>query len=69
MTYQDTDIIYILTKEDVDMVAKRLGMGKLTDEHYRMARKAVEHFCGDGIYSWSDAIADGLREADKAPSG
>ena len=63
MIYKDEDIIYILTKEDVDCVARELGMAKPTEEQYRMARKYVESFCGEGVYTWRDAIADALRDA------
>ena len=39
MIYKDEDIIYILTKEDVDCVAQELRMAKPTEEQYRLARK------------------------------
>ena len=63
MTYKDEDIIYILTKDDVDEVAKELGMGKPTEAQYRLARKYIENFCGEGVYIWKDALVDALREA------
>ncbi len=45
MADKQEDIIYKLTKEDVDDVAKQIGLSNLTDEHYRMARKYFESFC------------------------
>lgn len=55
------DIIYVLIKEDVRIAAKGLGIRKLTDEHYRTAQKYFEGFCSNGVYTWVDAIVDGLR--------
>ena len=51
----------MLTKDDGRMAAQALGIRNLTDEHYRMAQKYVEAFCGDGMYTWSDAITDALK--------
>ena len=39
MAINEDDIIYVLTKEDVDDVAKTIGLSNLTDDHYRMARR------------------------------
>lgn len=64
MVYKREDIIYVLTKDDVRMTAQALGIRKLTDEHYRMAQKYVEAFCGDGMYTWSDAITDALKDVE-----
>ena len=61
MAYKQDDIIYILTKTDVNDVAKELGLSNLTAEHYRQAQKAVEGFCGEG---WYEAIEYGLRDAE-----
>ena len=68
MADKQEDIIYSLTKEDVDDVAKQIGLSNLTDEHYRMAQKYFESFC-DGPYSWFDAISDGLHDAEKELRG
>lgn len=64
MVYKREDIIYVLTKDDVRMAAQALGIRKLTDEHYRMAQKYVEAFSGDGMYTWSDAITDALKDVE-----
>ena len=68
MADKQEDIIYSLTKEDVDDVAKQIGLSNLTDDHYRMAQKYFESFC-DGPYSWFDAISDGLHDAEKELRG
>ena len=52
MAINEDDIIYVLTKEDVDGVAKTIGLSNLTYDHYRMARKYIESFCGDPVYDW-----------------
>ena len=62
MRYKDEDIIYILTKTDVDDVAKEIGVKNLTTEHYRSAQKSVEGYSENGW--WSEAIEDGLRNAE-----
>ncbi len=64
MVYKREDIIYVLTRDDVRMTAQALGIRKLTGEHYRMAQKYVEAFWGDGMYTWSDAITDVLKEVE-----
>ena len=64
-----TTSIYVLTKEDVDGVAKTIGLSKLTHEHYRMAQKYIQSFCGDGAYSWENAISDALKDADEELRG
>jgi hypothetical protein len=69
MAIKEDDIIYLLTKEDVDGVAKDIGLSNLTDAHYRMARKFIESFCGDPVYDWENAIADGLKEAERELQG
>lgn len=63
MTYKDRDVIYILTREDVDHVARELIMRKPTEEQYRVVRKYIEDFYGQGDHNWHDAIADALSEA------
>src|SRR5712691_2824130 len=65
MAINEDDIIYVLTKEDVDGVAKTIGLSNLTDEHYRMARKYMENFCGDSAYDWELAITDALKDAER----
>ena len=69
MAIKEDDIIYVLTKEDVDGVAKSIGLSKLTDAHYRMARKYIESFCGDPVYDWENAISDALKDAEKELRG
>jgi hypothetical protein len=69
MAIKEDDIIYILTKEDVDDVAKHIGLSNLTDDHYQMARKFIESFCGDPVYDWVNAITDALKEAERERQG
>lgn len=69
MAIKEDDIIYVLTKEDVDGVAKSIGLSKLTDAHYRMARKYIENFCGDSAYDWENAISDALKEVEEKRQG
>ena len=69
MAINKDDIIYVLTKEDVDDVAKTIGLSKLTDDHYRMARKYIESFCGDSAYDWENAITDALKDAERELQG
>jgi len=65
MTYNDEDIIYVFTKTDVEDVAKEIGIRNLTDEHYRKAEKYLTSLCSDGAYTWTDAIADALKDAER----
>jgi len=69
MAINEDDIIYVLTKEDVDGVAKTIGLSKLTHEHYRMAQKYIQSFCGDGAYSWENAISDALKDVEEELRG
>jgi len=69
MAINEDDIIYVLAKEDVDGVAKTIGLSNLTDEHYRMARKYMESFCGDSAYDWELAITDALKDAERELQG
>ena len=69
MAIKDDDIIYVLTKEDVDDVAEKIGISNLTKEHYRMAEKYVSSFCSDGAYTWVNAISDALRDAEMERTG
>ncbi len=61
---KDEDIIYVITKSDVDDVGKTIGLSKLTDRHYQTARKYLISFCGDGMYTTVTAIADALKSAE-----
>ena len=69
MAINEDDIIYVLTKEDVDGVAKTIGLSKLSDVHYRMARKYIHSFCSDGVYTWVNAFIDALKDADEELRG
>ncbi len=69
MAINDDNIIYVLTKEDVDDVAKKIGISNLTDRHYRMAEKYISSFCSDGPYTWVNAISDALHDAEKERKG
>ena len=51
MAINDADVIYILTKADVEDIAKTIGIGKLTKLHYQKAQKFFESFVADGTYS------------------
>ena len=64
MEYKDEDIIYILTKTDVDNIARVMGLKNLTAEHYRQVRKFFGYLCTDGPYTWRNAIEDGLKLAE-----
>ena len=67
MAINEDDIIYVLTKEDVDGVAKTIGLSKLTHEHYRMAQKYIQSFCSDGVYTWVNAFTDALKDRRGTP--
>jgi hypothetical protein len=69
MAIKEDDIIYVLTKEDVDGVAKAIGLSKLTDKHYRMARKYISSFCSDGVYTWVNAFTDALKDTEEGLRG
>ena len=48
MADKQEDIIYSLTKEDVDDVAKQIGLSNLTDDHRRNTLRvsATARICG-----------------------
>jgi hypothetical protein len=69
MAMNEDDIIYVLTKEDVDDVAGSIGLSKLTDAHYRAARKFIRSFCSDGFYTWVNAVTDALQDAEEERRG
>jgi hypothetical protein len=64
MAINEEDVIYILTKSDVEDCAKAIGIKKLTELHYQKAQKYLEGFVADGTYNWADALTDGLRTAE-----
>jgi hypothetical protein len=64
MAINRKDVIYILTKVDVEDCAKAIGIKKLTELHYHKAQKFFEGFVADSTYSWADALTDGLRDAE-----
>ena len=65
MAIDEKDVIYILTRVDVEDCAKDFGLEKLTELHYREAQKHIERFVADGVYTWADALTDGLRRAEE----
>jgi hypothetical protein len=65
MAINEKDVIYILTKTDVEDCAKAIGIEKLTELHYQKARKSFEGFVANSMYDWSDALTDGLRDAEE----
>jgi hypothetical protein len=69
MAINEKDVIYILTRTDVEDCAKAIGIEKLTELHYRKAQKFFESFAADGMYSWADALTDGLRDAEEEIRG
>ena len=69
MAINDADVIYILTKADVEDIAKTIGIGKLTKLHYQKAQKFFESFVADGTYNWANALGDGLRDAEEELRG
>jgi hypothetical protein len=44
MAINKKDVIYILTRTDVEVCAKAIGIKKLTELHYRKAQKFFEGF-------------------------
>jgi len=64
MAINRKDVIYILTKVDVEDCAKAIGIKKLTELHYQKAQKSLECFVADGTYNWVDALTDGLQNAE-----
>ena len=70
MAINEEDVIYILTKADVEDVAKRIGIKTLTELHYRKAQEFFVSFVADrGTYYWASAITDGLRDAEEELRG
>ncbi len=65
MAINEEDVIYILTKTDVEDIAETIGIKNLTKLHYRKAQKFFESFVADGMYNWADALTDGLRDAEE----
>jgi hypothetical protein len=66
MAINKKDVIYILTKTDVEDCAKAIGIKKLTELHYR---KAQHFFEGCVAGNWADVLTDGLREAEEELRG
>jgi hypothetical protein len=69
MAINEEDVIYILTKADVEDCAKAIGIKTLTRLHYQKAQKFLEGFVADGTYNWADALTDGLRSAEEELRG
>jgi hypothetical protein len=65
MAINEDDIIYVLTKEDVDGVAKTIGLSKLTDMHYHIAEKYIQSFWSDGVHTWVNVFTDALNDAEE----
>ena len=68
MAINEEDIVYILTRADVEDIAKSIGIKKLIELHYQKAQEFFESFV-DGIYNWTDAVSDGLRDAEEGLRG
>jgi hypothetical protein len=68
MAINEDDVIYILTKADVEDIAKDIGITKLTELHYQKAQQFFDSFV-DGPYDWTDAVSDGLRDAEEELRG
>ena len=69
MAINEEDIIYILTRSDVDDTAESIGIEELTELHYRKAKESFEHFVAGGLFNWADALIDGLRDAEEELRG
>jgi hypothetical protein len=65
MAINEEDVIYILTKTDVQDAAESIGIEELTELHYRKAKESFEHFVAGGLFNWADAFIDGLRDAEE----
>ena len=63
MAINEEDVVYILTKADVEDIAKQIGITKLTELHYQKAQQFFDSFV-DGPYDLTDAVSDGLRDAE-----
>ena len=68
MAINEEDVIYILTKADVEDIAKDIGITKLTELHYQKAQQFFDSFV-DGPYNWTNAVSDGLRDAEEELRG
>jgi len=68
MAINEEDVIYILTKADVEDIAKDIGITKFTELHYLKAQQFFDSFV-DGPYDWTDAVSDGLRDAEEELRG
>jgi len=69
MAINEEDVIYILTKADVEDIAETIGIKPLTKLHYRKAKKFFESFVADGTYTSASALSDGLRDAEEELRG
>ena len=69
MAVNEKDVIYILTKVDVDDCAKAIGIKKLTELHYQKAQESFDCFVACGLRNWVDALTDGLRDAEEELRG
>jgi hypothetical protein len=69
MAINEEDVIYILTKTDVEDIAETIGIKTLTELHYRTAKKFFESFVAEGTYTWASALSDGLRDAEEELRG
>lgn len=69
MAINRKDVIYILTKVDVEDYAKAIGIKKLTELHYQKAKKSFERLVAGGLFNWADALIDGLRDAEEELRG
>jgi hypothetical protein len=61
MAINAEDVIYILTKADVEDIAKDIGITKLTELHYQKAQQFFDSFV--------DGLSDGLRDAEEELRG
>ena len=68
MAINEEDIIYVLTKTDVEDIAKDIGITKLTELHYQKVQQFFDSYV-DGPYNWTDAVSDGLRDAEEELRG
>ena len=65
MAINEENIIYMLTKADVEDAAEAIGLEKLTELHYRKAKEAFGYFVARGLFTWADALGEGLRDAEE----
>lgn len=62
MTYRHQEVIYILTTEDVNDVARELNMPRPSKRHYQSIRRSVERSFAYGPMNWHDAIVEALAQ-------